>query len=177
MVVCAAVPTRNEDGSAGSLPVRSTVSSAASGCPAARQMSLRTCFAVDAVIPGKRKPLRWRASLRCNGMNRGGELGLPPPPRAGEGWGEGELVLVACPLPSPPPQAGEGIHRVGRRPFNQSSGPSLSRLASSAPTRFPRNVGKRPDSSRHAARTCRRSAVAGNPRRRAARDSLARSGR
>src|SRR5258707_13541938 len=110
MVVCAAVPTRNEDGSTGSLPVRSTVSSAASACPAARQMSARTCFAVDAVIPGKRKPLRWRASLRCNGVNRGGELGLPPPPRAEEGWGEGVLVLVAFPPPPPPPPPRGGEH-------------------------------------------------------------------
>jgi hypothetical protein len=50
MVACAAVPTRNEDGSTGSFPVRSTASSAASGCPAARQMSLRTCLGVDAVM-------------------------------------------------------------------------------------------------------------------------------
>jgi len=50
MVACAAVPTRNEDGSTGSFPVRSTASSAASGCPAARQISLRTCLGVDAVM-------------------------------------------------------------------------------------------------------------------------------
>src|SRR5258708_14951779 len=139
MVVCAAVPTRNEDGSAGSLPVRSTVSSAASGCPAARQMSLRTCFAVDAVIPGKRKPLRWRASLRCNGMNRGGELGLPPPPRAGEGWEEGELVLVACPPPPPPPPARGGRNPGGRRAPHHTFDPPPSRFGARAPQHFSPN--------------------------------------
>src|SRR5262249_48927225 len=44
------------------------------------------------------------------------ELGLLPPPQAGEGWGGGELAhmnLVAYPLPLPPPQAG-GIHRARR---------------------------------------------------------------
>src|SRR5262249_61586347 len=55
------------------------------------------------------------------GISTGGELGLPPPPPAGEGWGGGDrahescagrIDVVACPLPIPPPQAGEGMHRV-----------------------------------------------------------------
>src|SRR5262245_63626715 len=42
-------------------------------------------------------------------------LGAPPPPRAGEGWGGGELarVLLRGPPPSPPPPRGGG-RRGGR---------------------------------------------------------------
>jgi hypothetical protein len=56
-----------------------------------------------------------------NGISARSELGLLPPPLAGEGW-EGVsarksiflqgLNLCACPLPIPPPQAGEGMPRA-----------------------------------------------------------------
>ena len=64
--------------------------------------------------------LTWRHGCDA-GARSCSELGLLPPPLAGEGWGEGEhvgvnrvafLKLVAWPLPIPPPQAGEGIHRA-----------------------------------------------------------------
>jgi hypothetical protein len=57
-----------------------------------------------------------------SGISASDELGLLPPPLAGEGWGGGKraqmhlfacpLDLVARPLPIPPPQAGEGTHRA-----------------------------------------------------------------
>src|SRR5262249_55978246 len=60
-----------------------------------------------------------------NGISASGELGLLPPPLAGEGWGGGERVhmnffagsprsrRVPPPYPSPAsPQAEEGTHRV-----------------------------------------------------------------
>src|SRR5262245_6293916 len=86
--------------------------------------------------PTPRRRLRWRARALgravmqmqmvpmfvWSGINASGELGLLPPPLAGEGWGGGErahmnffacpLDLVACPLPIPPPHAGEGMHRA-----------------------------------------------------------------
>ena len=55
--------------------------------------------------------------------------------------------------------------------------PSAPTIGLHAPPRFPCSVGKRADSSRHAARRCRKPAIADSPRRRAARDSLSRSGR
>jgi hypothetical protein len=51
-----------------------------------------------------------------SGISASDELGLLPPPLAGEGWGGGEraqmnlfacaLDLVACPLPIPPAEVG-----------------------------------------------------------------------
>jgi hypothetical protein len=48
-------------------------------------------------------------AVRLEGNSTSGELGLLPPPLAGEGWGGGELAhmnLVGCPLPIPPAEVG-----------------------------------------------------------------------
>src|SRR5262249_24117920 len=69
-----------------------------------------------------------------SGISASDELGLLPPPLAGEGWGGGErahvnlfacpLGLVACPLPSPPAEVGYiGLRptKAGRTRVNPSS--------------------------------------------------------
>jgi hypothetical protein len=50
MVACAALPTGNDDGSTGSAPVRSTASSAASDCPAARHISASARLAIGSFM-------------------------------------------------------------------------------------------------------------------------------
>src|SRR6266511_2147207 len=82
----------------------------------------------------------WRPSLYTGmtmsswGVISGGdELGLLPPPLAGEGWGGGCLhtrYLFACPLPVPPPQAGEGNTPSAR--YDRLSSASESRLRRSS---------------------------------------------
>ncbi len=50
-VACAAVPTANDDGSTGSLPVRLTFCSAASSQPAVRKSAANTFVASGAGMP------------------------------------------------------------------------------------------------------------------------------
>jgi hypothetical protein len=69
------------------------------------------------------------------GISASDELGLHPPPLAGEGRGGGKraqmnlfacpLDLLACPLPIPPPQAGEGTHGARGDAFARSSTESV----------------------------------------------------
>src|SRR5262249_55035748 len=82
---------------------------------------------------------RWRARAngRLCGVESRGELGLLPPPLAGEGWGggggahamrcAGRIDLVACPLPIPPAEVGYIRLRpikTGRTRVNPSSAAS-----------------------------------------------------